>query len=63
MHNLSGRLELQKKKIKTQHQSCNLRNIIKVKCCKKIEKNVSKFVERGIKIFAAVYTTNDFMLA
>lgn len=32
-------------------------------CCKKIEKNVSKFVERGIKIFAAVYTTNDIMLA
>lgn len=32
-------------------------------CCKKIEKNVSKFVERGIKIFAAVYATNDFMLA
>lgn len=32
-------------------------------CCKKIEKNVSKFVERGIKIFATVYTTNDFMLA
>lgn len=62
MHNLSGRLELQKKK--------NKHNIImqskeysQSQCCKKIEKNVSKFVERGIKIFAAVYTTNDIMLA
>lgn len=61
MHNLSGRLELQKKK--NQH---NINHAIygnQSQCCKKIEKNVSKFVERGIKIFAAVYTTNDFMLA